>query len=75
LLAQWAPPVSPWVATPLWIGLACLCWAVLGGGFGFVLCGLGRWGARLLTAFASPLFWLCRLFGLERAADFFVLEG
>jgi hypothetical protein len=66
---------SPWLWTPVWLVLACACWAFLGGGVGLLLCGIGRAGARWLTRAASPFRWLCRLCGLGRAADFFVLEG
>ncbi len=37
-----------------------LCWAVLGGGAGFLLSGLGQRGLRWLSAAAGPLAWLFR---------------
>jgi hypothetical protein len=68
-------PASPWVGTPLWVALVCAWWALLGCGIGFLLCGLGRRGARVVGALAFPLAWLFRACGLERAAAFFVPEG
>jgi hypothetical protein len=68
-------PSSPWLWTPVWIGLAAACWAVLGGGLGFVLGGAGRRGARVLAAAAAPFAWLFRACGLSQAADFFALQG
>jgi hypothetical protein len=65
----WAP--SPWVATPLWLIVAAGCWALFGGGIGFLLCGAGPRGARLLAAAAAPLTWVCRLCGMQRAAAYF----
>jgi hypothetical protein len=66
---------SPALGTFLWILLAPMCWAVLGGGAGFLLCGIGRRGARVLAAAGFPLAQLFRLCRMERAADFFVLQG
>jgi hypothetical protein len=68
-------PASPWVGTPVWIVLASACWAVVGGGIGFLLGRLGRGGARFLAAAAFPLAWLCRSCGMKRAAALFVPEG
>ncbi len=68
-------PASPWIGTPVWILVACLCWALVGGGIGFVLGSLGRSGTRFLAALAFPMAWLCRVCGLERAAALFVPEG
>jgi hypothetical protein len=65
---------SPWVATPLWLAVAAGCWAVLGGGVAFLLCGTGPRGARLLTAAVAPLIWFFRLFGMQRAAAYFALH-
>jgi hypothetical protein len=59
----------------VWILLAPACWAVLGGGAGFLLSGLGQRGLRLLGAAAGPLAWLFRACGFERAASFFVLSS
>jgi hypothetical protein len=59
----------------LWIVLASVCWALLGGGAGFLLSGLGQRGLHLLSAAAGPLIWLFRQCGLERAAAFFLLKG
>jgi hypothetical protein len=66
---------APALWMPLWIALASACWAVLGGGAGFLLSGLGQRGLRLLSAAAEPLAWLFRRCGFERAAAFFLLEG
>jgi hypothetical protein len=65
---------SPWVATPLWLALTSVCWAVLGGGIGFLLFGIGQRGVRLLAAAGSPFAWFFRLCGLQRAAAFFALQ-
>jgi hypothetical protein len=59
----------------LWIVLAPLCWALLGGGAGFLLSSLGQRGLRLLSLAAEPLAWLFRQCGFERAAAFFLLQG
>jgi hypothetical protein len=59
----------------LWIVLASVSWAILGGGAGLLLSGLGQRGLRLLSAAASPLAWLFRQCGFERAAAFFLLHG
>jgi hypothetical protein len=59
----------------LWVVLATTSWTFLGGGMGFLLSGLGRRGLRLLSAAASPLAWLFRQCGFERAAAFFLLQG
>jgi hypothetical protein len=79
LLTRWASPTSfadaPAVWTLLWIALASACWALVGGGAGFVLSGLGQHGLHLLSAAAGPLVWLFRQCGLERAAAFFLLKG
>jgi hypothetical protein len=79
LLTRWASPTSfahaPGIWKVLWIALASACWALLGGGAGFVLSGLGQGGLRLLSAAAEPLVWLFRQCGLERAAAFFLLKG
>jgi hypothetical protein len=61
--------------TLLWIVLASACWALVGGGTGFLLSGLGQRGLHLLRAAAGPLVWLFRQCGLERAAAFFLLKG
>jgi hypothetical protein len=61
--------------TLLWIVLASACWALVGGGTGFLLSGLGQRGLHLLGAAAGPLVWLFRQCGLERAAAFFLLKG
>lgn len=59
----------------LWVVLASVCWALVGGGAGFLLSGLGQRGLHLLGAAAGPLVWLFRQCGLERAASFFLLKG
>jgi len=59
----------------LWIVLASASWALLGGGAGFLLSGLGQRGLGLLGAAAGPLVWLFRQCGMERAAAFFLLKG
>jgi hypothetical protein len=75
LLTRLTPPS----ASPFWIlvrvVLASVCWALLGGGAGFLLSGLGQRGLRLLSAAAGPLAWLFRQCGFERAAAFFLLQG
>jgi hypothetical protein len=79
LLTHWTSPKTfgdaPgfWMLT--WIALASACWALLGGGAGFLLSGLGQRGLQLLNAAASPFVWFFRLCGLERAAAFFLLKG
>lgn len=79
LLSRWTTPKTfaeaPafWMAS--WIVLASACWALLGGGAGFLLSGLGQGGLGLLRAAARPLEWLFRQCGLERAAAFFLLKG
>ncbi|MHB1424031.1 MAG: hypothetical protein ACYC3I_12715 [Gemmataceae bacterium] len=79
LLTRWTSPKSfdaaPALWTLLWIGLTSACWALLGGGAGFLLSGLGQRGLRWLRAAAEPLAWLFRQCGLERAAAFFLLKG
>jgi hypothetical protein len=72
LALGWNP--SPWVATPLWLALAAACWALGGGGLGFLLCGLGHRGAKVLAALGAPLAWVCRVCGLERAATLFAMQ-
>jgi len=66
---------APGIWMLLWIVLASVCWALLGGGAGFLLSGLGQRGLHLLSAAAGPLIWLFRQCGLERAAAFFLLKG
>ena len=66
---------APTVWMLLWIALASVCWALLGGGAGFLLSGLGQRGLRLLRAAAGPLAWLFQQCGFERAAAFFLLQG
>ncbi|HTU92657.1 MAG TPA: hypothetical protein VMF69_21430 [Gemmataceae bacterium] len=79
LLMRWTSPKSfadaPAVWTLLWILLASACWALVGGGTGFLLSVLGQHGLHLLGAAAGPLVWLFRQCGLERAAAFFRLIG
>src|SRR6185312_14563416 len=79
LLARLAPSrnfaAAPGIGMLLWIVLAAVYWALLGGGAGFLLSGLGQSGLRLLSAAAGPLIWLFRQCGLERAAAFFLLKG
>ncbi|HWG42947.1 MAG TPA: DUF5717 family protein [Gemmataceae bacterium] len=79
LLTRMAKPnafaASPGFWMLLWIVLASGCWAILGGGAGFLLSGLGQRGLRLLSAAAEPLAWLFRRCGFERAASFFLLQG
>jgi hypothetical protein len=79
LLTRWTSP-NAFAAAPafwmlLWIALASMCWALLGGGAGFLLSGLGQRGLHLLSAAAGPLAWLFRQCGLERASAFFLLKG
>jgi hypothetical protein len=62
-----------WMA--LWMAVASVCWALLGGSAGFLLSGLGQRGLSLLGAAAGPVAWLFRQFGLERASAFFHLNG
>jgi hypothetical protein len=68
------PDTSPWLWTPVWVALAVACWTVLGGVAGLLLSAFGP-GRRLLGVAASPLAWLFRACGLDRAADFFALHG
>lgn len=79
LMSRWTSPTSfanaPGVWTLLWIASASACWALVGGGTGFLLSGLGQRGLQLLSAAAGPLAWLFRRCGLERAASFFLLKG
>ncbi len=79
LLTHWTSPTSfadaPATWTLLWIALASTCWALLGGGTGFLLSGLGQRGLLLLQAAAGPLVWFFRQCGLERAASFFLIKG
>lgn len=79
LLMHWTSPTSfadaPAVWTLLWIALASTCWALVGGGAGFLLSRLGQHGLQPLRAAAGPLVWLFRQCGLERAAAFFLLKG
>lgn len=79
LLTHWTSPTTfadaPAAWTLLWIMLASACWALVGGGMGFVLSRLGQHGLQLLHAAAGPLVWLFRQCGLERAAAFFLLKG
>jgi hypothetical protein len=63
------------VATGLWLVLAVGWWTLLGAVVALVLATVGRGGARLLAAGARPAVWLFRQFRLERAADFFALQG
>ncbi len=63
------------VATLLWLALAPLCWTLLGAGLGMVLTMAGRRGAAAMALLALPLAWVCRLCRLDRAADFFLLQG
>jgi hypothetical protein len=66
---------SPLLWLPLWVALASLCWAVLGGGAGFLLSGLGQRGLTLLRLAGEPFAWVCRVCGLHRAEAFFLLQG
>jgi len=79
LLTHWASPTSfadaPAAWTLVWIVLASAWWALVGGGAGFLLSGLGQRGLHLLRTAAGPLVWLFRRCGLERAAAFFLIKG
>jgi hypothetical protein len=79
LLSRWTAAATFATAPSLWmivwIALASACWALLGGGAGFLLSGLGKRGLRLLGTIAGPFAWMFRLCGLERAAAFFLLKG
>jgi hypothetical protein len=55
----------------LWIGLASICWMVLGAGLGFVLTLLGPLGRVLLAPVQNAMSGLCRLCGLRGAARYF----
>jgi len=76
LLTHWISPQSfanaPAAWTLLWIVLASACWALIGGGAGFLLSSFGQRGLPLLQAAAGLLVWLFRQCGLERAAAFFL---
>jgi hypothetical protein len=63
------------VATLLWLMLALTYWTALGAGVGTLLTFGGRRGAVAMAFLAAPLAWACRLVGLDRAAQFFMLEG
>src|SRR5262249_7211643 len=81
--------VPPAVATLLWLvaalavlsgpgvgwTLAAASCAGLGAGVGLLLTFGGRRGAAAMAFLAAPLAWACRLVGLDRAAQFFMLEG
>ena len=67
--------LSPWVMTPAWLVLACLCWALLGAALGVVLTLVGPLGQRVADWLGSPLAWLLRLCGLHRLAKLFYLGG
>ncbi len=71
--AKFAAAPSLWMLA--WIVLASICWALLGGGAGFLLSGLGQRGLRLLGAIAEPFASMLRRCGLERAAAFLLLKG
>ncbi len=71
--AKFAAAPSLWMLA--WIVLASICWALLGGGAGFLLSGLGQRGLCLLGAIAGPFASMFRLCGLERAAAFLLLKG
>jgi hypothetical protein len=79
LLTHWTSPTSfadaPATWTLLWILLASACWALVGGGTGFLLSGLGQRGLHLLRTAAGPLVWFFQQCGLERAASFFLIKG
>jgi hypothetical protein len=75
LTASRPPAPSPWPWMPLWILLALLVWALVGGGLGLVLGMLGRRGASVLGSAGTALAGLFRRCGLERAATFFLVQG
>lgn len=79
LLTRWTSPKTfgdaPGFWMMSWIASASACWALAGGGVGFLLSGLGKSGLRLLGAAAGPFVWFFRLCGLERAASFLLLKG
>jgi hypothetical protein len=79
LLARWTSPQSfadaPATWTLLWIAFVSACWALVGGGTGFLLSSLGQGGLHLLHIAAGPLVWLFRQCGLERIAAFFLIKG
>jgi hypothetical protein len=79
-VGAWSPDHAPtavarWGDAVIWVALASTCWAVVGGGLGLLLCSLGPGGARLLGSLAAPLARLCRVCGMNRAAELFVPEG
>jgi hypothetical protein len=63
--------VSPWIATPLWLLLACVSWTLLGAALGLLLTLIGSQGSRFVDMLGSPLAWLLRLCGLNRLAEVF----
>jgi len=67
------PPAA--VATGLWVFLAVLWWALLGGGLGLLFGALGRRGIALMATLTAPLSDLCRTFGLRSAAAFFTFRS
>ena len=69
-----AAALSPWLATPLWLAFALVCWALLGAGLGLLLGALGAKGGRLLGAAAAPLAWLLRAAGLDDFGSLFSFQ-
>jgi hypothetical protein len=67
--------LSPWIVTPVWIVLACLCWMLFGAALGLLLTILGPLGARIVDLLGYPLAWLFRLCGLDRLAGVFSSGG
>lgn len=63
------------VSTPLWLVLTVATWTFHGVWVSAVLVPLGRRGADVVAAVASPLSGMCRAFGQHRAADFLALRG
>ena len=62
---------SAWIVVPLFIGLACAWWTILGMVLGVLLTILGSSGRRVVDVLGSPFAWLLRLCGLNRAANLF----
>jgi hypothetical protein len=75
MTASRPPTATPWAMLPMWVVLAALSWALIGGGLGFVLARLGQRGAEVLSTIATPMAWMLRTCGLKRAAEFFLLKG
>jgi hypothetical protein len=71
LVVRGLADTSAWVATPLWLLLVLLWWAVLGVALGTVVRLTGRRGRQLQGYLAMPLTAVLEAVGLTRAASTF----